>query len=69
MFVVFGKQAESNHEVVDIIEHEGVLRGISGFLRKEGDRVITPVAHGVQVVRGVVAIVEAVAVALGRISM
>lgn len=36
------------------------------LLREESDRVITPVTEGIEVVRGVVAVIVAVAVALSE---
>jgi hypothetical protein len=50
------------------MEDEGVLRGVIMAGLEEGDGVVTPVAEGVEVMRCVVAVVEAVAVGLERIS-
>lgn len=61
--VVFGQQAKRDHEVVDVVEDEGLLVGVGGFLGEEGRGVVAPVAERVEVVRRVVAVVEAVAVA------
>jgi hypothetical protein len=46
------------------VEDEGVLRGVVVAGLEESDGVVAPVAERVEVVRGVVAVVEAVAVGL-----
>ena len=66
MHVVLGKQGEGDHKVVNVVEDERVLVGVLLLLGEERDRVLTPVAEGVQVVRGVITVIEAVAVALER---
>jgi hypothetical protein len=46
------------------VEYEGVLRCVEVFAFHEGYGVVTPMSERVQVVGGVVAVVEAMAVAL-----
>lgn len=41
-----------------------MLVSVLGFLRKEGNRVVAPVAERVEMVRSVVAVIVTVAVAL-----
>lgn len=65
MLVVLAQQRDGQHKIIDIVEHEGVLINVLLFLRQEGYGVVAPVAQRVEVVRGVVAVVVAVAVALG----
>ena len=62
--VVFAEEPHCDHHIVDVVEDEGVLRGVVVPGLEEGDGVVAPVAEGVEVVRGVVAVVEAVAVGL-----
>lgn len=63
--VVFHEQADGHHDKVNVVEDEGCLGGVVLAGLQEGDGVVAPVAEGVEVVRGVVAVVEAVAVGLG----
>jgi hypothetical protein len=65
MHIVLGEQGEGDHQVVDVVEDERVLVRVLLLLREESNGVLAPVAERVEVVRGVVAVVEAVAVALG----
>jgi hypothetical protein len=62
--VVLHEQPDRDHEVVDVVKDEGLLGGVGFLLPEEGDGVVPPVAPRVEVVRGVVAVVVAVAVAL-----
>ena len=64
MLVILAQQGDSQHEVVDVIEHECMFVGVLRLLREEGDGVVAPVAERVEVMRGVVAVVVAVAVTL-----
>lgn len=64
VLVVFAQQRDSEHEVVDVVEHECMLISVLLLLREEGDRVITPMAKRVEVVGRVVSIIVAVTVAL-----
>lgn len=63
--VVLHDEADGDHDVVDVLEGECVLAGVLVLLLQESDGVLAPVAQRVEVVRGVVAVVEAEAVALG----
>lgn len=47
------------------MENERAVGGVLGFGFREGKGVVAPVPARVEVVRGVVAVVEAVAVGLG----
>lgn len=64
LHVVLAQQRDRHHEVVDIVEDEGAVGGVRVLGFEEGDGVLAPVPQRVEVVRGVVAVVEAVAIAL-----
>lgn len=49
------------------MEDKSGAGGVLGFSFEEGVRVVTPVTAGVEVVRSMIAVVEAVAVALWKI--
>jgi hypothetical protein len=66
VLVVLPQQVDSEEEVIDIVEHDCMFIGVLLLLRKEGGRVLAPMAEWVEVVRGVIAIVVAVAVALSN---
>ena len=63
--VVLLHQFESHHQVVDVVEDEGAAVAVGGFGLEEVHGLVAPVAARVEVVAGVVAVVEAEAVALG----
>lgn len=67
--VVLAHQSHRDHDVVDVAEHEGMLGCIPVLLPQEGEGVVAPVTARVQVVRGVVAVIVAEAVALFIVSM
>jgi len=62
--VILPQQRDGHHDVVDILEGQGAAFGVLGFGFDEGEGVVAPVPAGVEVVGGVVAVVEAVAVGL-----
>lgn len=64
MLVILAQQRYGQHEIVDIVEHKSMLIGVLLLLCKERNRVVAPVTEGVEVVRGVVAVVVAVPIAL-----
>ena len=64
MFVVAHHEPHGDHEVVDVGEDEGAAGGVGGLLLQEMNRLLAPVAAGVQMVGGVVAVVEAISVTL-----
>lgn len=64
VIVILPQKVDSQHHVVDIVEDKGVLIGVLLLLRQECHGMLTPVAEGVEMVRSVVAIVVAIAVAL-----
>lgn len=64
MPVILFEQRDRHHDVVDVVENERFLRTILRLRFHECHRVIAPMAPGVQVVGGMVAIVEAVSVGL-----
>jgi hypothetical protein len=66
--VILPQQVDGKHHVVDVIEYEGILIGVLLLLRQERHRMVAPMTKRVEVVRGVVTIVVAVAVALIEIS-
>lgn len=64
VLVVLSQEVDREEEVVDVVEYDCVFVGVLLFLREEGDGVIAPVAERVEMMRGVVAIIVAVSVAL-----
>lgn len=64
MLVVFSHKPVRDHEVVDVMEDKGAAGAVEVFLLEEVEGVVAPVAAGVEVVGSMVAVVEAVAVAL-----
>lgn len=62
--IVLAQQRDRHEEVVDVVEDQGAVRGICVLRLEEGHRVLSPVSHGVEMMRGVVPVIEAVAVAL-----
>lgn len=58
MFVVFPKQVDSDENVINVPENEGVFLGIAVLLLEKGDGVVSPMATRVEVVRSVIAIVK-----------
>jgi hypothetical protein len=64
MVVILPQQVDGEEHVVNIVEHKRMLIRVLLLLGKERHWVFAPVAKRVEVVRGVVAIVVAVAVAL-----
>jgi hypothetical protein len=68
VIVILPQQVDGKHHVVDVVEHEGMLIGVLLLLRQERHRMVAPMTKRVEVVRGVVTIVVAVAVALIAIS-
>ena len=67
--VILHHESNSDHKVVDVVEDNGVLFSVSvlGLLEMHG--VLAPVATGVEMVRGVVAVVVALTVALCIVSI
>ena len=64
MLVVLSQQIDRQEEVVDVVKDDCLFIGVLLLLRKEGNRVLAPMAERVKVMRGVVAIVVTVSVAL-----
>lgn len=64
MIVVPPQQGNGEEKVVDVVEHKRMLIRVLLLLRKECHWVFTPVTKRVQMVRCMIAIVVAVAVAL-----
>lgn len=64
MIVVLHEEPNGQHEEIDVVEHQGVFIGVGCFLFQERDRVVTPVAKRVEMVRGVVSVVVAEAITL-----
>ena len=62
--VVLGQQLPGDGDVVDVGKDESAAAGVARACLNQGGGVIAPVAARVQVMAGVVAIVEAVSVAL-----
>lgn len=68
MKIVLAQQIDGNEDIVDIAEDERALLCVPGLLLHERRGVVSPVAAGIQVVRGVVTVVEGEAVALDKVS-
>jgi hypothetical protein len=64
MFVVLSQQIDGEKEVVDIVKHNCVFVRVLLLLRKERNWVLAPVTERVEVMRGMVAIIVTVSVAL-----
>lgn len=62
--IVFSQQRDRHHQVVNVVEDEGRASGVLRLGLEESAWVIAPMAQRIQVVRGMVAVIEAVAVAL-----
>lgn len=62
--VVLHQQPDRNHQVIDIVKHQSSAFAVCFFGLQEVDRLVAPVPARVEMVRCVVAVVEAVAVAL-----
>lgn len=62
--IVLAQQRDRHEEVVDVVEDQGAVRGICVLGLEEGHRVLAPVSHRVEMMRGVVSVIEAVTVAL-----
>lgn len=64
--IVLGDELERHHEVVDVVEHQGLVAGIGMLPLEKGHGVLAPVPQRVEVVGRVVTVVEAVTIALVR---
>ena len=64
MHVVLGQELVRDHDVINVAKDESVFIGVTVFLLQERDGVVAPVAAGVEVVGGVVAVIEAETVTL-----
>ncbi len=67
--IVFLQELDRHHEIVDIVKHKRTAGPICFLRFQEVEWVVPPVPPWIQVVRGVVAVVEAEAVALCTVSM
>lgn len=64
--IVVPHQPICDHQVVDVAEYECVLSCVDVFSFEKGCGMIAPVPKWIQVMRGVVAVIETVAVALRK---
>lgn len=64
MVVVAHHEPDRDHEVVDVVEDERMLAAIDLLTLEEMNGMISPVSQGVEVVRGVIAVVVTVPIAL-----
>jgi len=64
VLVVLSQQIDCEEEVVDVVKDNCLFIRVLLLLRQEGNWVLAPVAERVEVMRGVVAIVVTVSVAL-----
>ena len=62
MQVVLPQQRESKHQIIDIVEHQRAAVSVGFLGLQEMNGLLAPVSEGVEVVGGVVAVVEAEAV-------
>jgi hypothetical protein len=69
MVVVLPQQVDGEHHVVDIIKHKSMLVRVLFLLGQERYGVVAPMAKWVKMVRGVVAVVVTVTVALLNVSV
>lgn len=69
MHIVLPDEPVGDHEIVDIAEDQCMLARVAVLLLEKGDRVLAPVTAGIEMVRGVVAVVEAEAVTLVLLAM
>jgi hypothetical protein len=68
MVIVLHQQSECDLQVVDVVERKCTTGGVLALCLEKRVGMIAPMTAGVEVVRGVVAIVEAITVALCRVS-
>ena len=64
MHVILRQYSERDLQIIDVVEDQGTFLGIAFLRFEECMWVIAPVTERVEVVRGVVAVVEAEAVRL-----
>jgi hypothetical protein len=64
--IVFSEQRDCHHQVVDIVKDKGRAGSVLGFGPEESAWVIAPMAQWIQVMRCMVAVIEAVAVTLAN---
>lgn len=64
MLVIFGQQPEGDHEEVNVVKQDCSLFAVGFALLQKGDGMLAPMPKRIEMVRGVIAIVEAEAVAL-----
>ncbi len=64
MFIVLAHQPVRDFKVVNVSKDEGPAANIGVLALDEGEGLIAPVTEGIQVVSGVVAVIEAEAVGL-----
>jgi hypothetical protein len=68
MIIILPQQVDGEEHVVDVVEHEGVLIRVLLLLREKRHWVVSPVTKWVKMVRGVIAVIVAVSVALFVVS-
>jgi hypothetical protein len=64
MLIVLQQEPNGDHQVVDVVKDQCAFLGVGVLLVEECLWMVTPVTQWVEVVRGMVPIVEAVTVAL-----
>ena len=64
MFIVFAHQPVRNFEVVNVSKDEGAAVNVGVLALDEGEGLVAPVTEGIQMVGGVVPVIEAEAVGL-----
>lgn len=67
--VILHHESNGDHKVVDVVEDNGVFFGVSVLGLLEMHRMFAPMTAGVEMVRGVVAVVVALTVALCIVSI
>lgn len=68
MLVILPKKIDSDEDIVDIPEYEGIFLRIAVLLLEEGNGMISPVTAGVEMVRGVVTVIERESITLWSVS-
>jgi hypothetical protein len=68
MVVVFRQQSKRDHDVVYVVEDEGLLIGISMLLSQKCNGMVSPMPARIEMMRRMVSVVEAKPIALEEVS-
>lgn len=64
--VVFLQQLHCHHDVVNVAKDQRTFPGVSVLLLNESDWMLSPMAAGVEMMRGVVSVIVTISIALYR---